>query len=446
MAAEDSRVDTNGEGSWLTVVVNKETGDSSVYSSGVSTAVTETRITKKSFRNNKGWRTMKVKPIAPYSRESWRTVNPIVSWTNVDDYGKYQYHHSANADVRAYGGNLTAVGSIDLSHVDGIARNKLLQKLNTAKSSSLVSLAEAGKTAKHLALTATRIANALRALRRFDAIGVSQALGISVKTREVREVKKLKRRWELSPGDSDILTVKGGSISTYDSKQRYERGNQPITKDFLGNAWLEYSYGWKPLLNDVYDHANALAYQMTEHQNLWIAEKASASEKKAFYRSYNQNESRSNSDVTEIEVRCTYGVRYSRDNVTAFDTFGLNNPALVAWELVPFSFVVDWFLPIGNALENLTSTSGLVFHGGYINVKRTEKTTSVVRSRETSAFNGGTRTPGGSGTCSTEYVSFSRDALSSFPVPAMPSFKDPRSFSHAASAISLLNSLFLSRK
>jgi len=30
---------------------------------------------------------------------------------------------------------------------------------------------------------------------------------------------------------------------------------------------------------------------------------------------------------------------------------GLQDPASVAWELLPWSFVVDWFIPIGNWLE-----------------------------------------------------------------------------------------------
>lgn len=30
---------------------------------------------------------------------------------------------------------------------------------------------------------------------------------------------------------------------------------------------------------------------------------------------------------------------------------GLLNPEIVAWELLPFSFVADWFIPIGSYLE-----------------------------------------------------------------------------------------------
>jgi len=34
-------------------------------------------------------------------------------------------------------------------------------------------------------------------------------------------------------------------------------------------------------------------------------------------------------------------------------SLGVNNPVSIVWNAIPFSFVLDWFLPIGNMLENL---------------------------------------------------------------------------------------------
>lgn len=33
---------------------------------------------------------------------------------------------------------------------------------------------------------------------------------------------------------------------------------------------------------------------------------------------------------------------------------GINNPASIVWEAIPFSFVLDWFLPVGNFLSNFS--------------------------------------------------------------------------------------------
>jgi hypothetical protein len=38
---------------------------------------------------------------------------------------------------------------------------------------------------------------------------------------------------------------------------------------------------------------------------------------------------------------------------------GLTNPLNVAWELVPFSFVVDWFIPIGSFFDGLVPPQGV---------------------------------------------------------------------------------------
>jgi hypothetical protein len=52
-------------------------------------------------------------------------------------------------------------------------------------------------------------------------------------------------------------------------------------------------------------------------------------------------------------------------NLVLLNSLGLLNPLQVAWELVPFSFVVDWILPIGSFLEAATGTIGTTFDSGY---------------------------------------------------------------------------------
>ena len=41
-----------------------------------------------------------------------------------------------------------------------------------------------------------------------------------------------------------------------------------------------------------------------------------------------------------------------------------NNPLLTAWELVPYSFVVDWFIPIGDFLSQFSASHGLQYVSG----------------------------------------------------------------------------------
>lgn len=42
----------------------------------------------------------------------------------------------------------------------------------------------------------------------------------------------------------------------------------------------------------------------------------------------------------------------------------LLNPLSLAWEIIPYSFVVDWFVPVGNVFQALSDTAGLTFVAG----------------------------------------------------------------------------------
>lgn len=59
--------------------------------------------------------------------------------------------------------------------------------------------------------------------------------------------------------------------------------------------------------------------------------------------------------TARVKLRC----RIDNDAVAAFQQMGLVNPALVAWELVPYSFVFDWFISVGDWLTAVSALQGL---------------------------------------------------------------------------------------
>lgn len=107
---------------------------------------------------------------------------------------------------------------------------------------------------------------------------------------------------------------------------------------------------------------------------------------------------------------------------------GLYNPFLLAWELIPLSFVIDWLIPIGNSLEALTGTLGLTFAEGYRNTKTVTDLSYWMQpwNNATGTFPGAT----------IENVCQERTIYSSFPVPGLY-FKSPFSKSHLISALAL---------
>lgn len=103
-------------------------------------------------------------------------------------------------------------------------------------------------------------------------------------------------------------------------------------KDRVANFWLETAFGWTPLLQSIYDTMEVLGKD---------------------YRT--DRRSRASDSHNGIRVGVVAEFRTSDSN--RFAKLGILNPAEILWDLVPFSFVLDWFLPIGNSLRFLGARS-----------------------------------------------------------------------------------------
>lgn len=129
----------------------------------------------------------------------------------------------------------------------------------------------------------------------------------------------------------------------------------------LANGWLELEFGWKPLIQDVYAVMEVYRNGIASRGQLV---KASGS-KSGYYKpsptglSYMNRYSNLEANVLTDKVKSkAYGV-VSNPAVFTLNQLGLANPALLAWQLLPFSFIIDWFLPISQILGMLTNRVGL---------------------------------------------------------------------------------------
>jgi len=148
------------------------------------------------------------------------------------------------------------------------------------------------------------------------------------------------------------------------------RGWRAASRSF-GSHWLEYHFGWEPLVNDIY---NAVGFLNDPLPSVRIRGRG-----KSIVR-WVENQGPGQDEYTH-EHRITYGadVSISDPDLFLLNKAGLLNPALVAWELVPFSFVIDWFANVGGWLASLTSFVGLSlqneFSSSYGVVSRTSRPT-----------------------------------------------------------------------
>jgi hypothetical protein len=121
-----------------------------------------------------------------------------------------------------------------------------------------------------------------------------------------------------------------------------------------------------------------------------------------------------------------------------FSQLGLTSPISLGWELIPFSFVIDWFLPIGAALNAASAFDGLTFHSGY-KAYRTEKRSQIdynLSDTSTDATYDRKEQISGSGTGTS--IHYTRTKLTSFPSARVPTVKNPVSLIHAANAVALV--------
>lgn len=121
----------------------------------------------------------------------------------------------------------------------------------------------------------------------------------------------------------------------------------------IADRHLAYVYGIAPLLSDVYESGKAWEAVTAGPRHKDYVRTSSKTDDLSFW--YPANTAKWTGD-SRYSVR--QRVRVSEDASTQ-RKLGLLDPAGIAWELVPFSFVADWFLPISDYLDTLNLFNGL---------------------------------------------------------------------------------------
>lgn len=122
-------------------------------------------------------------------------------------------------------------------------------------------------------------------------------------------------------------------------------------KKFLPDTWLKIHFGVEPLVKDAYATASLLSQPLKTH---YINVTKSGRESGAVL-----GGSAKRRWETTYSVRVRGAVAISNPNLFLASRLGLINPAVIAWERIPFSFVIDWFSTFGSVLASWTDFVGL---------------------------------------------------------------------------------------
>lgn len=138
------------------------------------------------------------------------------------------------------------------------------------------------------------------------------------------------------------------------SVKQSHAANQRFQLLSLANRWLELQYGWKPLIRDVYSGmvAFALINDPPRHWELKVKHNKPYA-KGTEYDSANKVRRKCKAKAMST-MHYTFTERLDTPR-----SLGLHDPEAIAWEVMPWSFVIDWFIPIGSYLQQLNTVPRL---------------------------------------------------------------------------------------
>lgn len=224
-------------------------------------------------------------------------------------------------------------------HADANAR--ALDRIRSTQAGIAETIVEARKTRDMLVGTASRMLKALDAVRR----------------RRFREAAEHLGMGEIPPG---IRRRKPPKVS----KSKY-----------LSDNWLAYRYGWMPLYITVaeamkvtYDHVSRGIIRVVKgkSERTYTGWRDAPTALDAPFdtvvpgilgRPFVSTTVRIKG-TKSYKVQSQYVVRFDNNNVVTVERLGLLNVAGLAWELIPYSFVVDWFINVGDLLSDMTALAG----------------------------------------------------------------------------------------
>lgn len=141
------------------------------------------------------------------------------------------------------------------------------------------------------------------------------------------------------------------NVRKYGAREAVRRSGVGWSTDGVSNtkraadSYLETSFGWLQAASDAYGASSAIERGLSG-KGTFVSGRATE------YTSKHPLGARGFAKVTLSGTIVHPGMR-------ALNQLGLNNPALIAWQNVPLSFVADWFVGLSDALSYMTWGAGL---------------------------------------------------------------------------------------
>lgn len=314
--------------------------------------------------------------------------------------------------------------------VEQAARTRVLSNIRDADFMLGVTLAEAGKTVSLLRHTAESILDGITSFRRLARMSRRDFIRFM---REVRSGGK-PRHFVYQP-------LKSRKRGPWDHLLKSER----TMSRKIPEKWLEYTYGWKPLIMDIDNAGAALAALVFDkNQPLYLIARGGHEDINdvdvdiPLFRNVGALVERLTLRVTS---GCHYSIRYEKPGgmlADARDQLGLGL-ASTLWELTPYSFALDWVVGVGDWINSMGAADVADFVEGSVSkIQRVNliRRQFVIPPGSIAEDAQVVSDPGGRVVA---FGRFSREVLTHLPVPAiLPQIRNRMGLPQLASLMSLL--------
>lgn len=242
-----------------------------------------------------------------------RPYSSPLPYTYVYEYGKGVDAYGTGYWGKGYATGNNGFGSNPMAQAVNTALSRLRDKLGDSAQLA-VAVAEYRSAFDMIADRAISLRRAYRSFRRLDFASATKHL--------VRNGRR-----PSAPGASTRARARAGDVS---------------------GAWLEYWWGWAPLVDDVSTAVRVVSGGVTPPKAV-LSARASASDE--ILEPYQHS-----SVQCKVLVQAKFAIA-DRNRILAAQ-LGLTNPLSLAWELIPFSWLVDWFSSVGTYLDSFDWWNG----------------------------------------------------------------------------------------
>lgn len=308
----------NTDGTYCPLEVTESVDD--VVTPNYLTLIREGRILMNPFK--------KVKTVI--ERQPMTLYSANIEYSYMSCSGKQTQYVSSGG--RNYGevsptsmyGLFLAAPSLDVERIKSLAVTGSYAKANEQDVDGLVVLAEGAETIRSFTSMTKRLIKILRALR--------------------------KRKWK-------------------------DLGKEFTAKE-LADRWMEYRYVLRPTIKDMCDIVKAINHSRIDKPRRLTYRSGASDSSSAFQSGITVRDNMPVGYVTAWKktqkiVTARSGVLAAIDAISEAAIWGLDQPFTAMWELVPFSFVVDWFFNTGKTVAAWTPRYGFQTLASWVTVKTT---------------------------------------------------------------------------